>query len=123
MSNDLCWSTMSVFSGAPCQYSVEHHDGGGICPVIHSGSISTLSCHSTVHCHFINCCPYHGAPLHTIVICHHYHDASLYTVRHMLPLSSNILCHYQDVPLYTTWDHHMVSTVHCVHMFHHIDNE
>ena len=35
-----------------------------------------------------------SAPLHTIVICHHYHDALLYTIRQMLPL-------YHGARLYT----------------------
>ena len=44
-------------------------------------------------CHVITCYCCHGAPPHTIVIRHHYHDASLYTIRQMLPLSwCSIVC-------------------------------
>ena len=35
--NSLQW-LMMVYGGALCYYGVEHHDSGGICPIMYSGA-------------------------------------------------------------------------------------
>ena len=35
-NNSVPWVMMDA--GAPCQYAMEHYDGGSICPVTYSGA-------------------------------------------------------------------------------------
>ena len=40
-NNSIQW-VMMVYGGAPCQYAVEHHDSGGVCPIMYSGTQHTV---------------------------------------------------------------------------------